>query len=455
MRIPQVAIVGRPNVGKSSIFNWLAGKRIAIVDDLAGVTRDRMKFLMEAEDRYFEIVDTGGIGITDADNLTEDVERQISVGIQQADLIMFVVDVQSGTLPLDRLVAERLRHVDKPVFLVANKTDGPTHDTAADEFFALGHDAPLRVSTKANRNYNELLDAILERLPAELSEAEGLEEPEMKIAIVGRRNVGKSTFVNTLCETDRMIVSEVPGTTRDSVDVRFEMDGKSFLAIDTPGLRRRVSVRTNVDFYGMRRAERSIRRSDVTLVFFDCTERIGKVDKQLCSFVADQHKPCVFVVNKWDLLKDDMPTEQWSEYLRDTFGTMQHVPIAFITGQSGKNIKTMLNHAQMLFKQARQRVSTGKLNSLLKRAIQHTPPPLHKNRRPKIYYATQIGIEPPSIVMVCSQPEAFSTSYRRYLLSVLRDHLDYGEVPIRIFMQKRKSNDERDELLDERQRAEG
>lgn len=446
MRIPQVAIVGRPNVGKSSIFNWLAGKRLAIVDDLAGVTRDRMKFLIEADDRYFEIVDTGGIGITDADDLTEDVEHQISVGIQEADVIMFVVDTLSGVLPLDELVAERLRHVNKPILLVANKTDGQSHDTSADIFYKLGHDAPLRVSTKANRNHYELMDAIVERLPSELSDAEAHEEPEMRIAIVGRRNVGKSTFVNTLVEDDRMIVSEIPGTTRDSVDVRFELDGKSFVAIDTPGLRRRVSVRTNIDYYGTHRAQRSIRRSDVTLVFFDASQRIGKVDKQLCSYVLQENRPCIFVVNKWDLMHGQMPTERWADYLRDTFGTMWHVPIAFITGETGKNIKTLLNHAQMLFKQSRERVTTGQLNSLIRRALERNAPPVYKNRTAKIYYATQVGVQPPTIVMVCNEPGAFSPSYRRYLLSVLRDQLPFGEVPIRIFMQKRKSSDERNEV---------
>ncbi len=447
MRIPQVAIVGRPNVGKSSIFNWLAGKRLAIVDDLAGVTRDRMTFLMESDDHYFEIVDTGGIGITDTDNLTEDVEYQISIGIQQADLILFVVDTRAGILPLDELVAERLRHVDKPIVLVANKTDGPTHDTAADDFYRLGHGQPLRTSTTANRNLDELMESIHDRLPSQSSECDGIEEPEMRIAIVGRRNVGKSTFVNTLVASNRMIVSEIPGTTRDSVDVRFELDGKSFVAIDTPGLRRRVSIRSNVDYYGTHRAERSIRRSDVTLVFFDCSQRIGKVDKQLCSYVADQNKPCIFVVNKWDLMVGQMPTDNWATYLRETFGNLGHVPIAFITGQTGKNAKTLLNHAQMLFKQARQRVGTSQLNTLLKHALRQTPPPLYKNRRPKVYYATQIAIQPPTIIMVCNDPNAFSKSYRRYLLNALRDELPFGEIPIRIFMQKRKPNDSRDDLL--------
>ncbi|MCA9265322.1 MAG: ribosome biogenesis GTPase Der [Planctomycetales bacterium] len=441
MKTPRVAIVGRPNVGKSSIFNWLAGKRIAIVDDQAGVTRDRLSHLLEHEGRYFEIIDTGGIGITDVDNLTQEIEEQIATGIDEADVLLFVVDTLSGILPLDQEVAKRLRYVDKPTLCVANKTDGPTHDSAADEFYRLGKGKLVRVSTKANRGRDELLDMIVERLP----ESDGEEDPtqiEMKLAIVGRRNVGKSTFVNTLVKAERMIVSEVPGTTRDSVDVHFELDGKSFTAIDTPGLRRRVSVRTDIDFYGTRRAQRSIRRADVVLVFFDASQRIGKVDKQLCSYVAENYKPCIFVVNKWDLMYGQMPTERWVNYLRDTFRTMWHVPIAFITGETGKNVKTLLNHAQMLFKQSQERISTGQLNSLVKRAIEHNPPPLFKHRRPKIYYATQVGVQPPTIVLVCNHPQAFSQSYRRYLLGVFRDQLSFGEVPIKLYLHKRSREEE-------------
>lgn len=268
----------------------------------------------------------------------------------------------------------------------------------------------------------------------------------MKIAIVGRRNVGKSTFINSLLNEERMIVSEVPGTTRDSVDIRFEMDGRTIVAIDTPGLRRRVSVRTDLDFYGMRRAERSIRQADVVLLFFDASQPISKVDKQLCGFILENYKPCIFVVNKWDLYQGKVATEEWSTYLRDTFGSMWHVPIAFITGQTGKNAKTLLNHAQMLFKQARTRVATGQLNALLKQALQYYPPALFRNRRPKIYYVSQIDVQPPTIAMICNYPDGFSPSYRRYLMGVLRDQLSFGEVPIKMFLQSRKRDDERDDL---------
>ena len=234
------------------------------------------------------------------------------------------------------------------------------------------------------------------------------EEPVMKVAIVGRRNTGKSTFVNTLAKAERMIVSEVPGTTRDSVDVRFELDGKTFIAIDTAGVRRHKSIRTDIDFYSFHRAQRSIRRADVVLLFFDCTQRLSKVDKQLCKYIADQYKPCIFVVNKWDLLYGQMPTERWVDYLRDTFPTMWHVPIAFITGQTGKNVKALLNHAQMLFKQSLERVTHGAARTgWCGRRWKSTRRRMHGILRPKIFYATQVGVQPPTIVLICNEPKAF------------------------------------------------
>jgi GTP-binding protein len=438
MPVPQVVIVGRPNVGKSSLLNWLAGRRISIVDDQAGVTRDRVAYLMEANGRFFELVDTGGIGIEDCDNLTKEIEAQIEAGLESADVVLFVVDTRTGLVPLDEEVARRLRYIDKPIVLVANKADADSLDSQADEFYKLGRGKLIKVSCTQNRHQEELLRMILERLPPQTPEEEEIDEPEMKMAIVGRRNTGKSTFVNTLARAERCIVSEVPGTTRDSVDVRFELDGKTFMAIDTPGLKRSKSVKTDIDFYSTHRAQRSIRRADVVLLFFDCTQRLSKVDKQLCKYIADNYKPCIFVVNKWDLLYGQMPTEKWVDYLRDTFATMWHVPIAFITGQTGKNVKALLNHAQMLFKQSLQRVTTAKLNQLLREALEKHPPPLQGLLRPKIYFATQVSTQPPTIVLMCNEPGAFPPAYRRYLLGYLRDHLDFGEVPIKLYLQRRE-----------------
>jgi GTPase len=444
MAVPQVAIIGRPNVGKSSLFNWLARRRLAIVDDFEGVTRDRMTTLIEQDDRFFELVDTGGMGVEDADNLTADVRNQIESALESADVILLVVDIRTGVMPLDEHVAERLRVIQRPVILVVNKADHPNLDQHASDFHRLGRGLPILVSAKENRNREELLELIVERLPERTGD-ESLADPQMKIAIVGRRNVGKSTFVNTLAEEERMIVSEVPGTTRDAVDVRFELDGQTFMAIDTAGVRKRTSQKTDLEFYGMHRAQRSIRRADVVLMFFDATDTISRVDKQLMSYVIEHHKPCIFVVNKWDLLMGSMPTDRWVKYIRAQFPTLTYAPIAFITGQTGKNVKTLLNHCTMLFKQARERVSTGVLNRLITTAVEKQLPPNYQNRRPKIYFCTQVASEPPTIVLMCNEPKGFTNDYRRYLLGVMRDNLPFGEVPIKLYLHKRHSEQNTEE----------
>lgn len=446
MAIPQVAIVGRPNVGKSSIFNWLSGGRLAIVDDQPGVTRDRVTHLVEELGRFFELTDTGGMGIEDVDNLTADVERQITAAIDSADVVVFVVDSRSGPIALDEEVARRLRAVDKPIVFAANKTDDRALDPLAGEFFKLGFGAPLCTSTLQNRGREELLEAIVAKLPPAEADEGAQPEPEMKIAIVGRRNVGKSTFVNALAQSERMIVSEVPGTTRDSVDVRYELDGKTFIAIDTAGVRKTKSVRSDIEYYSLHRAQRSIRRADVVLCFFDAGQRISQVDKQLCKYISDNYKPSIFVVNKWDLMAKEMPTQRWADYLRETFPNLAHAPIAFITAKTGKNVKTLLNHAQMLFKQSRERITTGELNRLISKALELHSPPLYQGRRPKIYYATQVDVQPPLIVLVCNNPKAFSPQYRRFLLGVLHDQLEFGEVPIKLYFAKRGRDDERDDF---------
>jgi GTP-binding protein len=445
MAIPQVVIVGRPNVGKSSIFNWLAGRRLAIVDPTAGVTRDRVTQLIELGDRFAELVDTGGMGIVDADNLAEQVEDQIQVAIDLAQVVLFVVDCRDGPVPLDQEVGKRLRYVTALVLLVVNKVDTPALEAQADEFYRFGRKM-VQVSAKENRGKAELLAAIAERLPEPAEDDASPSEPLMKVAIVGRRNVGKSTLVNTLAQAERMIVSEVPGTTRDSVDVRFELDGKAFMAMDTPGFRRTKSIHTDVEFYSTHRAQRSIRRADVVLLFFDATQRISKVDKQLCDYIAQQYKPCMFVVNKWDMTGGAMPTEKWVNYLRDNFRTMGYAPIAFITGQSGKNVKAMFNHAQMLFRQSLERVSTSRLNKLVRAVIEQNPPPSYQNRHPKIYYATQVAVQPPTVVLFCSDPQAISPQYQRSLLRVFRDELKFGEVPIKLYLRRREHGDTRDEV---------
>ncbi len=439
MAVPLVAIVGRPNVGKSSLFNALAGRRIAIVEASAGVTRDRISALIKIGDRFVELVDTGGMGGQDADNLTAQVERQIEAAIDQAQVILFVVDARAGLMPLDEQVAGRLRYVTKPIICVANKCDTEKLDPQAAEFYKLGRGKLVCVSAQQKRGKQELLDLISERLP----EAEAITpnlDVAMKLAIVGRRNSGKSTFINSLAQSERMIVSEVPGTTRDSVDVRFERDGKVFVAIDTAGVRRQRSIGSDVEFYSLARAERSIRRADVVLLFLDPRVRISMVDKQLADYVLAEHKPAVFVVNKWDLMAP-MPTEKFGNYVRGTFRTLDFVPIAFITAKSGKNVRALLNLAQNLYKQASTRVSTGDLNRVLRQALAQQAPPMRQNRRPKIFYATQVATNPPTLVLFTNGPELFDNTYQRYLLKTFRDQLPFAEVPIKLYLRHRRRED--------------
>jgi GTP-binding protein len=444
-----VAIVGRPNVGKSSLFNWLAGRRISIVDPTAGVTRDRVSTVVEHAGRAWEIMDTGGIGIVDVDDLTADVERQIALAIAQAAVVVFVVDVRDGVVPLDEEVAARLRTLQKPIVLVANKADTEKLGQQAGEFCKFGYGEPLCVSADQKLGKEELFDRIVAVLPPDTGEtAPGA--AALMLAIVGRRNAGKSTFINSLAGAERVIVSEVPGTTRDSVDVRFERDGKSYIAIDTAGVRKKTSLANDIEFYSLHRAQRSIRRADVVLHFFDARHRIGRVDKQLAEYIVEENKPAIFVLNKWDLVKESMGSDQMGEYARAMFPMLDHVPIAFITAQKGKNTLRLLQLAVQLHKQAGVRVTTGDLNRTIRAAMEASPPPLSGSRLPKVFYATQIGVHPPTIVLFTNGPELFEDTYVRYLTKVLRDSFPFSEVAIKVVLRAKGEGSARrlDEPLD-------
>lgn len=434
MPLPQVAIVGRPNVGKSSLFNWLAGKRIAIVDPTPGVTRDRLTSAVDLDGRYVELTDTGGMGIEDRDQLTDDVERQIRHALDVAAVVLFLVDVRSGPTPLDVHAAEQLRGLGKPTILVANKCDFADLEHQVGEFHALGFGEPLCVSAQQNRHKAELLSRIKEALPAEAEGEAALVEPALKIAIVGKRNTGKSTFINCLAEGERTIVSEVAGTTRDSVDVRFERDGRTLVAIDTAGVRYKGKIQDDIEFYSLARAERSIRRADCVLHFLDAMEPVSVVDKQLAGYVLDEMRPAIFVINKWDLAKDRVFTGEYHEYLKTVFPSLDFVPLAFITAKDGRNVNRVVELASSLHKQASIRVGTGELNRILEHATTMSPPPMRMNRSPKIYFATQVAANPPTIVLFTNGPELFDNTYRRYLLKTFRDHLPFKEVPIKLYL---------------------
>ena len=379
------------------------------------------------------------LGVEDCDNLTPQVEQQISAAIDEADVLVFVVDVRTGIVPLDEEVAKRLRYVNKPVVLVANKCDTENLDAQAGEFYRLGKGRLVCVSTSHNRNQDELLWQLARRLPE--PDGEGPPpEAEMKIAVVGKRNVGKSTFVNTLALAERVIVSEVPGTTRDSVDVRFERDGRAFVAIDTAGVRRAKSMTESHDFYSAARSQRSVRRADVVMLFLDPTTRISQVDQKLAAYVCDQYKPCLFVVNKWDTMIP-MPTGKFANYVYDCFRGMPFVPTVFITATAGKNVQALLDLSQNLFKQANTRVGTGVVNRLIRDVVAAQPPPRWRNRAVKILYGTQVAVAPPTLVLFCNHPAGFTLPYRRYLLGQFRQRLPFREVPIKLYLRKRGEKD--------------
>jgi GTP-binding protein len=448
MPIPNVVIIGRPNVGKSSILNWLSGRRVAIVDDMSGVTRDRVGTLAqvsdEPESRFFELIDTGGVGMVDRDDLSEHVEKQIDSAIAEADLILFVVDIRDELMPLDTEVATRLRYVNTPVILVMNKADTPAFDARGAEFYKLGRGKPIAVSTHQNRNKKELLKLIDKMLPSGTDDKPA--EEVMKIAVVGRPNTGKSTFINMLARAERMIVSERPGTTRDSVDVRFELDSLPFLAIDTAGVKRKAKIRDNLDFYSVHRAERSIRRADVVLLFLDPTQGVSRLDKQLADYIAKQYKPCIFVINKWDEMIKGAPANgtalmsKYAHMVQHAFRSMSYMPLAFITAKTGKNVKALLNMSQAMYKQAKKRVGTGVLNRVIREAVAAHPPAARDGRNPRIYYATQVCAEPPTVVLFANYPSLFDATYQRYLLNMFRDKLPFHDVPVKLYLRARSKS---------------
>ncbi|MBM4054950.1 MAG: ribosome biogenesis GTPase Der [Planctomycetes bacterium] len=435
MPLPVVVIVGRPNVGKSALFNCFSKRRISIVEPTCGVTRDRVSTEIRHKDYVFELVDTGGMGVMDSDGLTKDIEAQIEIALAAADSVLFVVDVREGITPLDRIVAERLRHIKKEIILVANKVDVPKFEYLTGEFNKLGFGKPFPVSAIEGYGRSDLLDKIISFFPPQDS-SDIPSEAIMKLAIVGKRNAGKSTLINTLAGEQRVIVSEVPGTTRDSIDVKFEMDNKQFLAIDTAGVRKKKQVKDSIEFYSMARAERSIRRADVVLFLIDATLAISEVDKKLGAYIDSERKPCVIVINKWDLVKG-IEMEKYHAYIAKNLPGLSFAPLSFISAKNNDHVVEMIHLAMDLYEQANTRVSTAELNKVVEDALTLQRPSQRKSKTPKVYYSTQINVAPPTFVIFVNDPKLFDSNYERYLGNQLRSKLPFSEIPLKFYFRER------------------
>ncbi|MFC1762892.1 ribosome biogenesis GTPase Der [Planctomycetota bacterium] len=442
MGLPTVTIVGRPNVGKSSLLNALAGEMISIVEPTAGVTRDRVSTIVGYEDRHFELVDTGGYGIVDADQLSDHITGQIHQAIESADLVIFMVDIRAGIVPLDEEIARLVRRQDLKVMGVANKADTPKMYGAAGEFQNLGLGEFICVSAQNNVNKNLLLERIVEAL-AHLEPSSAPHKPDIKIAIIGKRNAGKSTLVNAMSGAERVIVSEIPGTTRDAVDVRLEKDGHTLLIIDTAGVRKKSKIANSIEFYSYVRATRSIKRADIVFFLIDATLSVSQVDKKLAQVIVEEYKNCVLVINKWDLAKDVAVTSDYEEYLTLELPGLRHAPIAFTTASQGKNVQSLLDLGISLHKQANTQIATGELNRVFE-TIKNEKVGA-KNRGgawPKLYYATQIATNPLTILMFVNNPRLFDDNYRRFIIGRLRSLLPVGEVPIRLLARSHRETDD-------------
>jgi len=437
MDIPTVTIVGRPNVGKSSLLNCLARRRIAIVDSTSGVTRDRVSALIQHAGKVFELIDTGGIGIPAPEEIAAEVEAQIRVALERADLILFVVDAKEGIMPLDEKIARSLRPQGKAVILVVNKVDSRKEDAAVPAFHELGFGEPSPISALHRTGRTDLLDRIVRMLPERTAH---IEEPALKIAIVGKQNVGKSTMINTLAREERVIVSETPGTTRDSVDVEFELEGKRFVAIDTAGIKKKKRLRDSIEFYSLCRSERAIRRCDVALLMLDAATEITNVDKQIARYIEEHVKPCVIVTNKWDLAEErGIEPERYVEYIRAKLPGLDYAPLSFTSAMTGKNVLETVKLAEELHEQAKRRVPTAELNRVIEEVQKARPPERKRNKQPKIFYGTQVGVTPPTIVLFAKHHDLITKNYLRYLANSFRKHLPFPEIPIRIYLRPKRS----------------
>ena len=453
IQLPSVAIIGRPNVGKSALFNRLAGRKIAIVHDQPGITRDRISAPVTRGSKPFTIWDTGGILGAGEAELTEQVQRTATNALGDSDLVLFVVDGKSGLSPIDEDLARRLRKSRKPIVLVVNKIDNDKHEPLAAEFDSLGFERVVSISAEHNRGTGELLEQIEKLLPSpsEIANPESKIENRLKLAIIGRPNVGKSSLINAIMQSERAIVSEIAGTTRDSIDIAYQREDKQFLFIDTAGIRRRGKLSSSVEVFSVMRAERSIRRAELCVLIVDLTSGVTAQDKRIAGLIQEARKAALVVLNKWDLVKPKRGGAQTIRELvaeaRERIFFLDYAPVLVTSAQTGENVDRLFRFIEQIERASAKRIGTGVLNRLMRAAFAANPPPMVKGKRLKLFYAAQSAGEdrhsrsgrlvPPQFVLFVNDPSLLPRSYGRYLEGQIRKAEPYDGLPILLTLRPR------------------
>lgn len=436
---PLVAIVGRPNVGKSTLFNRIVGKRIAIIEDTPGVTRDRIYGDAEWLTHNFTVIDTGGIEPDSDDIILAQMRRQAELAIETSHVIVFVVDGREGLTAADMEVSEMLRRCKKPIVLCVNKVDHVKYEDMAYDFYSLGIGEPVTISAEQGLGIGDLLDEVCKYFPA----IEADEESEtISIAVVGKPNVGKSSLVNALLGQERTIVSNIPGTTRDAIDTPFKYNGKDYVLIDTAGIRRKRAVGDeNVERYSVIRSLAAIRRCDVALIVIDAEQGLSEQDVRIAGYVHEEGKASVVIVNKWDLIEKDTHTvEKFKKDILTDLAFMSYVPMLFISAKTGQRVQRVMESVNSVLEQASARITTGILNDIIGEAVTMSEPPFVKGRKLRIFYSTQASIKPPTFIIFVNDAELMHFSYRRYLENYIRKSFKIDSVPIRLIIRNRESD---------------
>lgn len=442
MSKPIVAIVGRPNVGKSTLFNQIGKKRVSIVDDMPGVTRDRIYLDAEWLNQEFTMIDTGGIEFDESNHILYSMRQQAEIAMDEADVILFLVDGRAGLTTSDEEVAKILRRTKKPVVLAVNKIDSPQLEANIYEFYSLGLGDPIPLSATNVMNLGDLLDAVVAAFPEH--QAEEKDEDEISIAVIGRPNVGKSSLVNQLLGEERVIVSDVAGTTRDAIDTHFVKDDMKFMLIDTAGMRRRGKIDEPVERYSVMRSLRAVDRADVVLLLINAFEGITEQDKKIAGYAHESGKGVVIVVNKWDIFPDktDKSTLEFTEKLREEIGFLQYAPILYASALTGQRVTRVTELVKYVAEQQSMRIKTSVLNELIRDAVSINPPPMHRGRRLKILFMTQADIKPPKFIIFVNDPDLMHFSYLRFIENRLREMYGFEGTPIRLIVRARDEEDE-------------